>query len=121
MSNSSYRSAVGLWNRTDPEENMGEWKTVFDGEVEGRPVVVKVYDSEDDESEDAEPAVRVTTVPIGDGASALERNEQAPLAGPEEAGSVILDPAAFDDLEEELIEVGFSPEAAARIVSMVPR
>ena len=100
---------------------MGEWKAVFDGEVEGRPVVVKVYDSEDHESEAGEPAVRVTTAPIGDGASALERNEQTPLSGPEEAGSIILDPAIFDDLEEELIEVGFSPEAAARIASTVPR
>jgi hypothetical protein len=100
---------------------MGEWKTVFDGEVEGRAVVVKIYDSGDDESDDGEPAVRVTTVPVGDGASALERNEQAPLAGPEEAGSIILDPATFADLEEELIEIGFSPEAAARIASMVPR
>ncbi|MBL0407262.1 hypothetical protein JKG68_25375 [Microvirga aerilata] len=99
---------------------MGEWKTVFDAEVEGRPVVVKVYDS-DDESEAGERAVRVTTMPIGDGASALERNEQTPLSGPAEAGSIILDPAIFDDLEEELIEVGFSPEAAARIASTVPR
>ena len=36
---------------------MGEWKTVFGGEVEGRPVMVKVYDSEDDETEDGESAV----------------------------------------------------------------
>ncbi len=100
---------------------MGEWKAVFDGEVEGRPVVVKVYDSEDDETEDGEPAVRVTTVPVGDGARALERNEQSPLARPEEAGAITLDPATFADLEEELIEVGFSPEAAARIAGTVPR
>ncbi len=87
------------WNRADLEENTGEWKIVFDGEVEGCPVVVKVYDSEDNESEAGEPAVRVTTVPIGDGASALERNERTPLSGPEVAGSIILDPAIFDDLE----------------------
>jgi hypothetical protein len=54
---------VTRWNRADPEENMGEWKTVFDGEVEGRSVMVKIYDSEDRES-----AVRITTVPIGGGA-----------------------------------------------------
>jgi hypothetical protein len=95
--------------QADLEENMGEWKAVFDGEVEGRPVMVKVYDSEDDEADDGEPAVRVTTVPIGDGASALDRNEQAPLARPEEAGSIILDPATFADLEEELIENGVQP------------
>ena len=121
MSNSSDRGAEGPWNRTDPEENMGEWKTVFGGEVEGRPVMVKVYDSEDDETEDGEPAVCVTTVPIGDGARALERNEQASIAGPEEAGSITLDPATLADLEEELIEVRFSSEAAARIIRTVPR
>jgi hypothetical protein len=50
---------VRRWNRADLEENMGEWKTVFDGEVEGCPVMVKIY-----ESEAGEPAVRLTTVPI---------------------------------------------------------
>ncbi len=39
---------------------MGEWKIVFDGEDEGRLVTVKVYDSDVDGDEDAEPAVRVT-------------------------------------------------------------
>ena len=28
---------------------MGEWKTDFEGEVEGRPVMGKVYESEDDQ------------------------------------------------------------------------
>jgi hypothetical protein len=43
-------------------------------------------------------------------------------AAPEAGGaSITLDPAIFSDLEEELIEVGFSPEAAAHIVRTVPR
>jgi hypothetical protein len=120
MSGLSYRGAVELCGRTDPEENMGERKIIVDGEIEGPPVV-KVYNVEDDNAKNGEPAVHVTTVPIGDGASTLERNEQVPPAGPEEACSLTLDPATFDDLEEELIEVGFSPEAATRIVSTVPR
>jgi hypothetical protein len=101
---------------------MGEWKIVFDGEVEGRPVTVKVYASED--QEDAEPAVRVTTVSTEGCVDPPEQTEdgQTLLAGPEPADACItLDPATFSDLEEELTEVGFSPEAAARIVSTVPR
>jgi hypothetical protein len=63
----------------------------------------------------------VTTMPIGDGARALEWNEPALLAGSGKAGSIILDPTTFDDLEEELIEVGFSPEAATRNAGTIPR
>jgi hypothetical protein len=105
------------------EGNMGEWKIVFDGEVEGRLVTVKVYASEVDEDEDAEPTVRVTTTSLGD-AGALKPIEDGRtlLAVPEAAGaSITLDPAVFSDLEEELIEVGFSPEAAAHIVRTIPR
>jgi len=102
---------------------MGEWKIVFDGEVEGRLVTVKVYDSEVDEDEDAEPAVRVTmTSPEAAGALKPIEDGQTLLAAPEAAGALItLDPAIFSDLEEELIEVGFSPEASAHIVRTVPR
>ena len=103
---------------------MGEWKIVFDGEVEGRLVTVKVYEPEVDEDEDAEPAVRVTTTSLADDAGTLEPNEdgQTLLAAPERAGALVtLDPAIFSDLEEELIEVGFSQEAAAHIVRTVPR
>jgi hypothetical protein len=103
---------------------MGEWKTVFDGEIEGRPVTVKVYESEVDEDEDAEPAVRVTTTSLADDAGAFEPNEdgQTLFASTEPpSASITLDPAAFSDLEEELIEVGFSWEAAAHIVRTVPR
>lgn len=34
--------------------------------------------------------------------------------------SITLDPDAVDDLEEELIELGFSPEAVRWIVNKVP-
>ena len=104
---------------------MGEWKIVFDGEVEGRLVTVKVYHSEVDEDEDADPAVRVTvttTSPGDTGALQPIEDGQTLLVAPEAAGaSITLDPAIFSDLEEELIEVGFSPEAAAHIVRTVPR
>jgi hypothetical protein len=70
---------------------MAEWKCVFDGEIKKRPVVVKSYDSGDEE-----PAVRVTAVPIGD-ARAHWGSEWTSLAGPEGAGSIILDPATFAD------------------------
>jgi hypothetical protein len=96
---------------------MGEWKTVFEGEVEGRLVTVKVYESEDAADENTDPAVRVTTTAMVH-SGAL----QTVIAGMEAEGTTItLDPAIFGDLEEELVEVGFSPEAAARIVSTVPR
>jgi hypothetical protein len=104
------------------EEKMGEWKIVFDGEVEGRLVTVKVYDSDIDGDEDAEPAVRVTVTSIEVGVPEPIKDGQTLLAEPTAAGaSITLDPAIFSDLEEELIEIGFSPEASAYIVRTVPR
>jgi hypothetical protein len=42
-------------------------------------------------------------------------------AGPDaDDSSITLDPDAVEDLEEELLEIGFSPEAAAWIVGKVP-
>ena len=42
-------------------------------------------------------------------------DRQRLLAAPEAAGaSITLDPPIFSDLEEELIEVGFSPEAVTQ-------
>ena len=101
---------------------MGEWKIVFDGEVEGRLVTVKVYDSDIDEDEDAEPAVRVTVTSIEADVPEPVEDGQTLLAEPRPTGaSITLDPAIFSDLEEELIELGFSPEASAHIVRTVPR
>ncbi|WP_114947762.1 hypothetical protein [Microvirga calopogonii] len=91
---------------------MGEWKTVYEDEVEERSVTLKVYGSEDDEEDDG-PVVRVTVAPIGAGPK--------PAAGPDaDDNSITLDPDAVEDLEEELLEIGFSPEAARWIVSKVP-
>ena len=98
---------------------MGEWKAVYQDEVEGRWVTLKVYESEDDEDGDDDPVVRVTAVPLKN----VEQNEdrQKPVAETDaDDNSITLDPDAVEDLEEELIEIGFSPEAAAWIVSKVP-
>jgi hypothetical protein len=106
------------------ERNMGEWKTVFEDEVEGRLVTVRVYESEDAGDEDEGIAVRVLTTSIQDYAGALEQNEdgQTLIASPQVTGAPItLEPATLDDLEEELTEVGFSREAAALVVSKVPQ
>jgi hypothetical protein len=101
------------------EGDMGEWKTVYEDEVEERWVTVKVYESEDDEDGDEDPVVRVTITPIDDVEGELEQNEhgQTPVAEVKAADrSITLEPDPVEDLEEELIEIGFSPEAAAWIV-----
>jgi hypothetical protein len=105
------------------EGDMGEWKTVYEDEVEERWVTVKVYESEDDEDGDDDPVVRVTITPIDDVEGELEQNEhgQRPVAKATAADRAItLEPDPVEDLEEELIEIGFSPEAAAWIVRKVP-
>jgi hypothetical protein len=101
------------------EGRMGEWKTVYQDEVEGRWVTLKVYEGEDDGDGDDDPVVRVTAVPLEN----VEQNEdrQKPVAETDaDDNSITLDPDAVEDLEEELSEIGFSPEAAAWIVSKVP-
>jgi hypothetical protein len=105
------------------EGYMGEWKTVYEDEVEGRWVTLKAYESEDDEAEDDGPVVRVTVAPVADEAGEPEQmgDEPKPVAAADaDDNSITLDPAAVEDLEEELIEVGFSPKAVAWIVSKVP-
>jgi hypothetical protein len=102
---------------------MGEWKTVFEDEVEQRWVIVKVYEGADDEDEDDSPLVRVTAALIDDAELALEQSEDSPTptAKRETAGSAVtLEPDPIEDLEEELLEIGFSPEAAAWIARKVP-
>jgi hypothetical protein len=102
---------------------MGEWKTVYEDEVEGRWVTLKVYEGEDDEEDDDGPVVRVTVAPIDDEVGELERMGDKPKAVSEadaDDKSITLDPDAVDDLEEELVEIGFSPEAVRWIVSKVP-
>jgi hypothetical protein len=102
---------------------MGEWKTVFEDEVEQRWVTIKVFESADDEDENDSPLVRVMAALIDDAELALEQSENGatPTAKQETAGSAItLEPDPIEDLEEELIEIGFSPEAAAWIARKVP-
>ena len=96
---------------------MGEWNTVYEDEVEGRWVTVKVYASDDDEDGDEGPLVRVTAAPFEDDEANLEKEGgQTSMAG-----SITLEPDPVEDLEEELVEIGFSPKAAAWIVSKVPK
>ena len=81
---------------------MGEWKTVYEDEVEERWVTVKVYESEDDEDGDEGPAVRVTAAPIEDVEGELEQkgNVQTPVAEAEAAdSSITLEPDPVEDLE----------------------
>ncbi|MBL0408415.1 hypothetical protein JKG68_31605 [Microvirga aerilata] len=102
---------------------MGEWKTVYEDEVEERWVTVKVYESEDDMGGDEGPAVRVTAAPIDNDEGDPEQNGdgQTPIAGLEaEDISITLEPDPVEDLEEELIAIGFSPVAATWIASKVP-
>jgi hypothetical protein len=101
---------------------MAEWKTVYEDEVEGRWVTLKVYEGEDDEEDDDGPVVRVTVAPI-DEVGELERMGDKPKAVSEadaDDKSITLDPDAVEDLEEELVEIGFSTEAVRWIVSKVP-
>ena len=102
---------------------MGEWKTVYEDEIEERWVTLKVYEREDDEDGDEGPVVRVTVAPIADEANEPEQmgNEPMPVSKADaDDNSITLDPDAVEDLNEELIEIGFSPEAVRWIVSKVP-
>ena len=101
---------------------MGEWNTVFEDEVEGRLVAVKVYRSDDPADDGEAPAVRVTTTSVDDYPGVLEKEDgDTLLIEREDAGRLItLEPDSLDDLEGELMEVGFSPEAAALVASKVP-
>jgi hypothetical protein len=94
------------------EGTMGEWKTVYEDEVEERWVTLKVYEDDGDE----DPLVRVTVAPI----EGAERDEGGQKPGVDaKDNSITLEPDPVEDLEEELIEIGFSPEAAAWIVGKV--
>ncbi|MBB3021340.1 hypothetical protein FHR70_004436 [Microvirga lupini] len=107
----------------DQEGHVGEWKTVYEDEVEERWVTLKVYESEDAEDEDYSPVVRVTIAPIDDEANEPEQigDESKHISKvAAEDNSITLDPDAVEDLEEELIEIGFSPEAVRWILSKIP-
>jgi hypothetical protein len=99
------------------EGNMGEWKTVYEDEVEERWVTLKVYESEGDSDED--PVVRVTVAPLED-AEQNEGRQEPEAEAIAEDNSITLEPDPVEDLEEELLEIGFSPVAAEWIVGKVP-
>jgi len=104
---------------------MGEWTTVYEDEIEGRLVTLKVYRSDQaaDEDGDDGPAIRVTTT-SAEGSSCVVEDDQDgdTLLVEREATArpITLEPYSLEDIEGELMEVGFSPEAAAQIASKVP-
>ncbi|WP_201835778.1 hypothetical protein [Microvirga zambiensis] len=105
---------------------MGEWATVYEDEIEGQLVTLKVYRSDqeaDDDDGDDGPAIRVTTTSAEEYPSALEADKDADTLLLERELTkrpITLEPYSLEDLEGELMEVGFSPEAAAQIASKVP-
>jgi hypothetical protein len=104
------------------EEIMGGWETVFQDEIEGRLVTVKVYGSDHDEDGDESLPIRATVTPIDDDEDRSKQyeNGQTLVAMPRAAASpMTLEPDTLEDLEESLIEIGFSPRAAAWIIDKV--
>ncbi|PVE20862.1 hypothetical protein DC522_29905 [Microvirga sp. KLBC 81] len=103
---------------------MDEWQTVFEDEIEGRLVTVQVYQSYEaaDGNEDEGPPVRVTTTSVDDYPGVLEEEDgdNSDFKRDGSGASITLEPCSLDDLEGELMEVGFSPEAATTIASKIP-
>jgi hypothetical protein len=104
---------------------MGKWDTVIKDEFDGHLVVVEVRrsDFEMGIGQDGQPGVRVTITCLRDCDDEMDMaaREQTSMTTYDPAGALItLEPDTLDELEGDLIEVGFSTEAAARIVSRVP-
>jgi hypothetical protein len=104
---------------------MGKWETVINDEFDGHLVVVEVRrsDFETAISQGGQSGVRVTITCLRDCDDEMNiaASEQTSTATYDPAGALItLEPDTLDELEGDLIEVGFSTEAAARIVSRVP-
>ncbi|MBQ0820553.1 hypothetical protein KBI52_10095 [Microvirga sp. HBU67558] len=101
---------------------MGEWATVYEDEVEGRLVAVKLYQSDQVADEDEGLAIRVMTSSAEEYPSVLKEEWSGDTLVIEEEARrpITLEPYSLDDLEGELMEVGFSPEAAALIASEIP-
>jgi hypothetical protein len=102
---------------------MGAWAIVFEDEVEGRLVTVKVYQSDEPEDQDEAPAVRVITTAIDEGAGRSEVISDGEAVARETRASdrtITLEPYSLDDLEGELVELGFRPEAAVSIIRKIP-
>ena len=71
---SSFEGCHGMAQCMVQEGNMGEWTTVYEDEIEGRPVTVKVYQSDEVVAEDQNegPAVRITTTSVDEYPGVLE-------------------------------------------------
>jgi len=90
------------------------WKTIFEDEIEQRLGTVTVYESRQDEDQNEGLAMRVMV------ARADDDDWRPPAAGTKAALDLItLEPSTLEDLEEELIEIGFTPKAAAWIADRV--
>jgi hypothetical protein len=103
---------------------MGKWDTVIKDEFDGHLVVVEVRrsDFETGIGQNGQPGVRVTITCLRDCDDEAGRaaSGQTSMTTDDPAGALItLEPDTVDDLEGDLIEVGFSTEAAARISSKV--
>ena len=103
---------------------MGKWDTVINDEFDGHLVVVEVRRPNDqpDFGLDGQPGLRVTITCLRDcdDEPGMAASRQASVATDDPAGALItLEPDTLDELEGDLIEVGFSTEAAARISSKV--
>jgi hypothetical protein len=99
---------------------MGKWDTVINDEFDGHLVVVEVRRPNDqpDIGQDGQLGLRVTITCLRDCDD--ETSGQTSMTTYDPAGALItLEPDTVDDLEGDLIEVGFSTEAAARISSKV--
>jgi len=97
---------------------MEEWETLFEGEVEGRPVKLEM-----NTDEDGNRSVKVTTIGAEDEGGSFEGlgEDAGDLASPQPAVSpIVVEPDELADLEEELLELGFSDEAAGEIARHVP-
>ena len=103
---------------------MGNWDTVVNEEFDGHLVVVEVRrsDFEMDVGQDGQSGVRVTIMCLRDcdDETGMAASGQARVATDDPAGALItLEPDTLDELEGDLIEVGFSTEAAIRVASRV--
>jgi hypothetical protein len=83
----------------------------------GALVTLKVYENEENGGDAA--VVRVTVAPMQNVELNEDGHKPATRADADD-NSITLDPNAVEDLEEELIEIGFSSEAATWIVGKVP-
>ena len=103
---------------------MGKWDTVIKGEFDWHLVVVEVRRSafETDIDRDRQPGVRVTITCLRDcdDGTGMATSGQTSMTTFDPAGALItLESDTLGELEGDLIEGGFSTEAAARIASKV--